>query len=134
MQAGARRESKPRGKGQIPVERSGGNVFEDLGLPGSAERLAKSEIAARISAIVGRRGLSQVQAARILGVDQADVSDLMRGRLAGYSTDRLIRFLNALGQDVTIVMPRKLHPHRAGHLRVVMEHRETAAAGHRRKS
>jgi len=98
-------------------------VFEDLGLPESAERLVKFEIAARISSIIERRGLTQVQAAKVLDVDQADVSDLVRGKLAGFSTDRLFRFLNALGQDVDIVMPRRLHARRAGHLRVVDEQR-----------
>jgi len=109
-------------------------VFEDLGLPESAERLVKSEIAARISSIIERRDLTQVQAAKILAVDQADVSDLVRGKLAGFSTERLFRFLNALGQDVDIVMPRRLHARRAGHLRVVDEHREAAAGGSRGRS
>ena len=72
MRAGASRENRRARKAEIPVERSSGNVFEDLGLPESAERLAKSEIAARISSIIKRRGLTQVQAAKLLGVDQAD--------------------------------------------------------------
>jgi predicted XRE-type DNA-binding protein len=131
MRAGASRESRRTGKAEIPVERSSGNVFEDLGIPESAERLAKSEIAARISTIMERRGLTQVQAAKVLGVDQADVSDLTRGKLSGFSTDRLFRFLTALGQDVDIIISKRLHAHRAGHLRVVDEHREAAAGGMR---
>src|SRR6266536_1027717 len=119
MRAGANREAGRGTKARIPVERSSGNVFEDLGLPESAERLVKSEIAARISSIIERRGLTQVQAAKLLAIDQADVSDLVRGKLAGFSTDRLFRFLNALGQDVDIVMPRRLHASRTGKLRVV---------------
>ena len=106
-------------------------MFEDLGLPESAERLVKSEIAARISSIIERRGLTQVQAAKVLAIDQADVSDLVRGKLAGFSTDRLFRFLNALGQDVDIVMPRRLHARRSGKLRVVHAHREAGAGGTR---
>jgi len=109
-------------------------VFDDLGLPESAERLVKSEIAARISSIIEKRGLTQVQAATVLAVDQADVSDLVRGKLAGFSTDRLFRFLNALGQDVDIVMRRRLHTRRAGQLRVVDEHREAAPGGSRGRS
>ncbi|HEY2954774.1 MAG TPA: helix-turn-helix transcriptional regulator [Candidatus Eisenbacteria bacterium] len=134
MRAGANRESKRTVKAKIPVERSSGNVFEDLALPESAERLAKSEISARIASIIERRGLTQVQAARVLGVDQADVSDLTRGKLSGFSTDRLLRFLTALGQDVDIVIPRRVHAHRAGHLRVVGEHRAVAARGTRGRS
>ncbi len=106
-------------------------MFEDLGLPESAERLVKSEIAARISSIIESRGLTEVQAAKVLAIDQADVSDLTRGKLTGFSTDRLFRFLNALGQDVDIVIPRRLHARRAGKLRVVHAHREAGASGSR---
>ena len=133
MRAGTSRASKRATKPEIRVGRSSGNVFEDLGLPDSAEFLAKSEIAIRIAFIIERRGLTQAGAAKLLGVDQADVSDLVRGKLRGFSTDRLFRFLNALGQDVDIVMPRRLHARRSGHLRVVDEHREAAAGGSRAK-
>lgn len=113
----------------IPVYRSSGNVFEDLGVPESTEALAKAEIASRIAATIERRGLTQVQAAKLLGVDQADVSDLIRGKLRGFSTDRLLRIVNALGQDVEIVIHRRAHRRRAGNLRVLDDYPKTAAAG-----
>ena len=120
------------GKSEIPVERSSGNVFEDIGLAESAELLVKSEIAARIAVIIEKRGLTQAKAAEILGMDQPGVSDLVRGRLRGFSSDRLFRFLNALGQDVKIVIvPRPPHSRRIGHLRVVDDHPQAATAGSR---
>lgn len=131
MQAGSNRGREPRVKAGIPVERSSGNVFEDLGLPDSAELLVKSEIVSRIASIMKKRSLTQVETAKLLGVSQADVSDLIRGQLRGYSTDRLFRFLNALGQDVEISMPRRLHSRRPGHLRIVNEHRQAAAGSSR---
>jgi len=122
------------GKSEIPVERSSGNVFEDIGLTESAELLVKSEIAARIAVIIEKRGLTQAKAAEILGMDQPSVSDLVRGRLRGFSSDRLFRFLNALGQDVRIVIvPRPPHSRRIGHLRVVDDHLRTATGGARAK-
>ena len=109
MRAGASRANRRVVKTEIPVERSSGNVFEDIGLAQSAELLVKSEIAARIAVIIEKRGLTQAKAAGILGIDQPSVSDLVRGRLRGFSSDRLFRFLNALGQDVQIVIvPRPL--------------------------
>ena len=126
--------NKRAAKTEIPVERSSGNVFEDIGLAQSAELLAKSEIAARIAAIVEKRGLTQAKAADILGIDQPSVSELVRGRLRGFSSDRLFRFLNALGQDVRIVIvPRPPHSRRTGHLRVVDDLPQTAAPGARAK-
>jgi predicted XRE-type DNA-binding protein len=134
MRTGASRANKRTAKTEIPVERSSGNVFEDIGLAQSAELLAKSEIAARIAAIVEKRGLTQAKAAEILGIDQPSISDLVRGRLRGFSSDRLFRFLNALGQDVRIVIvPRPPHSRRVGHLRVMDDLPQAATAGTRAK-
>jgi predicted XRE-type DNA-binding protein len=103
----------------IPVERGSGNVFEDLGVPESAEMLAKAELAARIAEIIAERGLTQAGAAKVLGVDQPSVSDLIRGRLRGFSSDRLFRFLNALGRDVEILISRKRRSGAKPSIRVV---------------
>jgi predicted XRE-type DNA-binding protein len=86
------------------VERSGGNVFRDLGLPDAEELLAKAELAQRVVDVLAERKLTQAQAATLLGVDPLQVSALKRGRLAGFSTGRLLRFLNVLGRDVDIVI------------------------------
>jgi predicted XRE-type DNA-binding protein len=66
--------------------------------------LAKAELAARICGVIARRKLTQARAAAVLGIEQPKVSALIRGRLDGFSTDRLFRFLNDLGQDVDIVI------------------------------
>lgn len=81
---------------------STGNVFADLGLPDPETELAKANLVHAIEDIIRRRNLSQKDAARVLGVDQAKVSALMRGRISGFSTDRLLRFLARLGHKVTI--------------------------------
>jgi predicted XRE-type DNA-binding protein len=132
MRAGASRGNRRVAKTEIPVERSSGNVFEDIGVAHGDELLVKSEIAARIAVIIENRGLTQARAAEVLGIDQPSVSDLVRGRLRGFSSDRLFRFLNALGQDVKIVIvPRPPHSRRIGHLRVVDDHPQAATAGAR---
>lgn len=84
------------------VQQGSGNVFADLGLPNPDLALAKAELVQRIRAIISDRKLTQAQAAEILKVDQPKVSAIVRGRVAGYSLDRLIRFLTALGQQVEI--------------------------------
>jgi predicted XRE-type DNA-binding protein len=83
---------------------SSGNVFADFGHPRPAEALAKAELARKIGAIIDRRGLTQAEAAELLEIDQPKVSALKRGRLVGFSLDRLVRFLVALGSDVEIVV------------------------------
>jgi predicted XRE-type DNA-binding protein len=78
---------------------SSGNVFADLGLPNPEEALAKAELAQKIIVLIRKRGLTQIQAAKVLGVDQPKVSALTRGQLSGFSLERLMRFLLRLGQD-----------------------------------
>src|SRR5579884_1297931 len=89
-------------EGPVRVEQGCGNVFADLGLPHPDLALAKAKLVQRIRDLITERRLTQVQAAKLLGLDQPKVSALVRGRVAGYSIDRLFRFLNALGQRVEI--------------------------------
>lgn len=105
-------------RGDIQVEESSGNVFADLGLRDAEERLAKADLAIAISREIESRGLTQAGAAELLGVAQPDVSNLMRGRLSGYSMERLTRLLNALGQDVEIRIRPGQGGSDRGHLRV----------------
>ncbi|HYV50063.1 MAG TPA: helix-turn-helix transcriptional regulator [Myxococcaceae bacterium] len=99
---------------------SGGNVFADLGVDAPEEALAKAELTAKISKIIADKGLTQQAAAKLLGIDQPKVSALLRGKLTGFSTERLIRFLNALGRDVEIVVKDRPRSRGPGHLQVVM--------------
>jgi len=93
--------------GDMTVLEGTGNVFADLGLPDAEELLAKAQLASAISDIIEERGLTQGAAARVLGTTQPKVSNLVRGRLEGFSLERLARFLNTLDRDVEIrVRPR----------------------------
>ncbi len=92
---------------EITVEEGSGNVFADLGYPNAEEMLAKSRLAQRIAEIIEKQNITQVQAASLLGIDQPKISKLIRGQLREFSTDRLFRFLNALNQDVEIVVRDK---------------------------
>ena len=97
--------SKRPAKGSV-IEGST-NVFSDLALPDADELLAKAQLATAISDIIDDRQLTQAAAADLLGTTQPKVSNLVRGRLEGFSLERLARFLNSLDRDVEIrVRPR----------------------------
>ena len=100
------------------VQRGSGNVFADVGVPNPDQYLAKAKLAACILQIVRERRLTQAATARVLGIGQPKVSALLRGRLDGFSSDRLFRFLNALGCDVRIGVSRP-RPRGSGQLRVI---------------
>jgi predicted XRE-type DNA-binding protein len=78
------------------------NFFEAMGFPDAAERLAKAEMALAIGHVVKAKEWNQKHTAEVLGVAASDVSDLLRGKLARFSQERLERFLNALDMDVVI--------------------------------
>ena len=94
-------------------------MFEDIGLPDAAALLAKSELVSRICDIIAKRGLTQAQAAKILDVSQPKVSALMHGNLDGFSSDRLFRFLIALGSDIEIAVKPRARSSRRPTIRVV---------------
>jgi predicted XRE-type DNA-binding protein len=112
---------------EITVTASSGNVFEDLGLPDAEERLAKAKLAHRITTTIERRHLTQQQAAGVLGISQPKISDLCRGKLSGFSMERLFKLLRALDYDVSIsVIPTPQRTKTRPSLRVVSE---VAASG-----
>lgn len=88
----------------IKVRDSSGNVFADLGIHNSQDVLAKAQLAHSICQVIAARRLTQTKAAEIMGMDQPKISALMRGKLKGFSAERLFRCLNDLGQEVEITI------------------------------
>ena len=103
---------------------SSGNVFADIGVAEPEEELAKAQLASRIRDIIRGNRLTQVRAAAVMGIDQPKVSALLNGRLTSFSSERLMRLLTRLGQDVEIVVRSKPRRRQRGRIRVV----ETANA------
>ena len=89
------------------VIKSSGNVFADLGLPSAPEDMIKAEMGLAIARSIKKRDLTQAAAGKLIGVDQAKVSALLRGRLTGFSVERLVMFLVKLGRDVDITVSKE---------------------------
>ncbi len=101
------------------VHEGSGNVFADIGVANPQEALLKAELVRSITNAIDERRLTQTAAAAMLGVSQPKVSLLYRGRLDAFSVERLLRFLNALGRDVRIVVGTERRRRRPG--RTVVE-------------
>ncbi|MBI3419748.1 MAG: XRE family transcriptional regulator [Proteobacteria bacterium] len=86
------------------ITKSSGNVYADLGIKSAKEHALKAELVRQIAVALQDEGLTQVAAARRLGIAQPDVSRLLKGHFRQFSVERLMRFLVALGQDVEIVV------------------------------
>jgi len=89
------------------VTRGTGDVFTDLGFRDAPERRTKLKLAKAINEALSERGLTQAAAAAVLGVNQPKVSALTHYRLDGFSVERLLGFLTALGRDIDIVVKRR---------------------------
>ena len=87
------------------------NVFKDLGLPNPEQELLKAQLTLQIHSILKSSGMTQAEIAKVLGVQQPQVSLLMRNRAGSFSVGRLMEFLTALRRDVEITV----RPTRKGH-------------------
>lgn len=94
------------GKSRPKVTPSSGSVFRDLGFStGEAEHLlVRADLLIQLQKSIASRGLTHAKAAQRLPVTHARVSDVWRGRLDIFSTDRLIDMLARLGTRVRFVL------------------------------
>lgn len=89
---------------ELKITRSSGNVFQDLGYPNADEHLLKAKFAMIINRIIKQKNLTQIDAAKLLDIDQPKISRLSRGQLSGFSIDKLMVFLILLNQDIEVTV------------------------------
>ena len=94
---------------RLPAHEIGsGNIFADLGLPNAGEHQLKAALVVQLKRLIAERGLTQVAAAKLIGMKQPDLSKLLRGQLRLVSVEKLMRMLTAFDQDVEITLkPRR---------------------------
>jgi predicted XRE-type DNA-binding protein len=102
-------------------ERSSGNIFADLGFRNSKQELLKAKLTVEIYKQLKARGVTQQQAAKLLGTTQAQVSMLMRCKPVSVSVGRLMEFLTVLGQDVKVTVKPAPRSHKSGDMSVVVQ-------------
>jgi predicted XRE-type DNA-binding protein len=96
-------------KKALPAHETGsGNIFADLDLPNAEDLQLKAALVVQLGRLIKERNLSQLHAAKLLGIKQPDLSNIQRGHYRGYSLARLMRMLTAFDQDVEITT----RPHR----------------------
>lgn len=101
------------------ITKSSSNVFADIGVNKPDEALVKAKLAHVIAQVIDVKGLTQSEAAELLGIDQPKVSNLVRGKLSGFSIDRLFRFLTLLGSDIEILVKQGAKS-KPGHMKVAV--------------
>lgn len=108
---------------RVTVTKASGNIFRDLGFSEekSAQLILKSNLLQAVQDTINSRGWKQVEAAGQLGIDQAKVSKLLAGQMAGFSIERLVHFLSLLGQDVVVTVRQAPRGRRRGTVRARVE-------------
>jgi len=97
-----------------------GNIFADLGLPNAEEHLLKASLVVQLRRLIEARKLTQTAAAKVVGIRQPDLSNILRGHYQGFSLERLMRMLTAFDQDIEItVRPRRRRKGQAGRITFV---------------
>ncbi|MDH4078965.1 MAG: helix-turn-helix domain-containing protein [Nitrospira sp.] len=101
------------------VTKGSGNIFRDLGFSDerSAELILKSSLLQALQDTIRSHAWKQAEAATRLGIDQAKVSKLLSGQMAGFSVERLVHFLSLLGQDVEVTVRQAPRGQRYGTVR-----------------
>ncbi len=103
----------------MKIEPGSSNVYADLGLPDAQDMLIKAKLATEINKIIRVCALTQVEAAKILGMTQPKLSGMLRGQFRGISELKMIECLNRLGRDVDIVVKATSKTRREGCISVV---------------
>ena len=80
-------------------------MFADLGFRDADKRQAKLRLAYALNQVLEERTLPQADAATMLGITPPKVSALRHYKLAGFSVERLMNLLTAVGRDVEIEIP-----------------------------
>jgi predicted XRE-type DNA-binding protein len=85
---------------------SSGNVFTDLGFgDDEAEHLLlRSTLMIEVRKLIEERKLTQAEAAKLLGVTQPRISNLVRGKIDLFSIDTLVGMLARAGIHVDVVL------------------------------
>ena len=109
------------------VTKGSGNIFRDLGFSEerSAELILKSSLLQALQETIRERSWKQVETAARLGIDQAKVSKLLAGQMAGFSVERLVHYLSVLGQDVEVTVRRAPRGQRYGTVRTKVSRRSS---------
>jgi predicted XRE-type DNA-binding protein len=105
----------------MEIEEGSTNIYADLGRADADEMLIKAQLATKISEIIKRRRLTQVEAAQLIGLPQPKLSGLLRGQFRGVSEAKMLNCLTRLGRDVRIVVGPARRRSGIGHVEVLSD-------------
>lgn len=92
----------------LKITKGSGNVFRDLGFPeGEAQNLLlRTDLMIKIEQLVKKSGLIQSKAAKLLGITQPRINDLLKGRIEKFSLNALVNMIVRAGMEVKMTVKK----------------------------
>ncbi len=92
----------------LKITKGSGNVFRDLGFPeGEAQNLLlRTDLMIKIEQLVKKSGLIQSEAAKLLGITQPRINDLLKGRIEKFSLNALVNMIARAGMEVKMTVKK----------------------------
>ena len=90
----------------LKIEKGSGNIFRDLGFPpGEAQNLImRAELMIKIEQFVSKSGMTQKEAARLLGITQPRLNLLLKRKIELFSLDALVNMVARAGMQVKLTV------------------------------
>jgi predicted XRE-type DNA-binding protein len=95
-----------KGKKKFDMEHSSGNVFKDIGFDDDEANslLIRAQLMSALRDLISSSGLSQRQTAKVIGVQQPRIAEIMNMKTQLFSTDLLMKLLSRLGKRVSVII------------------------------
>jgi predicted XRE-type DNA-binding protein len=94
--------------GRLKIEKGSGNIFRDLGFPpGKAQNLImRAELMIKIEQFVRKSGMTQKEAARLIGITQPRLNLLLKRKIDLFSLDALVNMVARAGMQVKLTVKK----------------------------
>lgn len=105
----------------LDYEISSGNVYEDLGKADSADMQIKAKAVRVLAMYIVKSGMTQIEVAQALGIDQPKISRILRGQFSGLSLEKIMSYMLVLGNDIEVTVHVKPNTGTAGRFQISAE-------------
>lgn len=85
---------------ELELVKGSDNPFEDVGLPEADTKRIKADLAAEIVGILRERHVTGAAAAKLVGIQTADISRIRNADVSRFTIDRLVHILHRLNRHV----------------------------------
>jgi addiction module HigA family antidote len=90
------------------ITKGSNNVYADLGIPDAEQMLLKSQLAHRITLAIEAKGLSVLEASRIVGLAQPKLKSILRGQFHEVSENEMREYLSRLDHRLDEIHPGEI--------------------------